>query len=120
MDDDHKKVYRISWQLFSEWYHADKDATEEEILDVVMDSNDVQATREQVRQRLFGGFFCADDPDAIHIMHYAGGYTYTGVNSDFLPEDRSKIWATLMEHNHEKMTLGSLFMEDYPGGNNDV
>jgi hypothetical protein len=111
-----RKAYRINWALLSEWYHVEKDVTEDEILDMIMDDFQAEATREQVKQRLFGGFFCAEDPNGVHIMHYTGGYTYLGRNDAYSPEDRLRIWKKALSANLEPMIEGSLFMEDYPGG----
>jgi hypothetical protein len=115
-----RKAYRISWALLSEWYHVEMDATEDEILDVIMDDFKAEATREQVKQRLFGGFLCAEDPNGVHIMHYTGGYTYLRCNDDYLPKDRLDIWNKILPENPEPMIEGSLFMEDYPGRDNGL
>lgn len=114
MEDEKKKVYLIHWGLLGEWWHADKDATREEIEKAVFDHMnvaDMRVTQKQVSQRIYGGFPC--DEGGQHFYHNTGQYTYTGVNWDATADDRKESWRKLIEGNSDQTIDTSMpFAED--------
>jgi len=113
--DTNEKVFCCSWGFLGEWWHVDKDATREEIVDAVYAHTQVDATKEQVAQRLYGGFPC--DEGGIHIYHSTGKYTYIGTNGDLDESDRSECWNKLISGNKDqfhKLDRTALFTENMP------
>jgi len=99
-----ERIVLADWASLSEWWCVDTDVTEDELAEAVyqhMSAGEiVQVTKEQVSQRLFGGFACKE-PNRCHVYHGTGHYTYCHQNSDMTPEERAEVWDTLYENNHD-------------------
>ena len=115
---DEKELPRmllVKWSMMSEWYCVADDVTEDELAAFV---TGVQATPEQIKQRLYGGFAC-ERKDRVHVFHNSGAYTYLGMNFNHTPEERQEDWERLMSlHEDQPFTHGTIFTHDAPGGNN--
>lgn len=107
------KAYLIQWGLLGEWWHVDDGATEDEVLDAILEWTKVRASREQIKQRLFGGFACGNHTGR-HVYHATGHYTYLGVNSDLLPGQRAEVWEHLKENFDQGFDRTALFAGDAP------
>ena len=53
------------------------------------------------RARLYGGFFCADHPDRVHVGYDTGAFTYTNpeMNTVLEPEERRAQYEKLIAKN---------------------
>jgi len=98
-----ERIICVDIKLLSEWYCVATDVTEDELAEHIyhnMANGEVLVTKKQVAQRLFGGFACKE-PDRCHVYHASGHYTYLYTNSDMTPNERTEVWDTLYENNHD-------------------
>lgn len=98
-------MMRVKWGLLGEWWCARADASEEECLAAFMQQSMAPVCdRELIRDRLFGGFPCGEDPSGRrHVYFAAGAYTYINptANECMSEEQRREWWARLIEENGE-------------------
>lgn len=98
-------IARVRWGLLGEWWCARADATEEECLAEMLraDLTAPVSDKELIRDRLFGGFECAEDKKRRHVYFATGHYTYLkpGANRPLSEEARREQWATLIKENGE-------------------
>lgn len=91
-------VIRIIWGLLGEWWCADINATEWEILAAI--DQRFSLGQELIRDRLYGGFACKF-PNRRHIHFSTGQYTYIGKNVLLDPEERLGKWKDLIDSSIE-------------------
>jgi hypothetical protein len=92
--------FRVKFGLLGEWWCAPANMSEADCLKAIVPETLVAATPEMIRERLYGGFGCAE-PSRRHIYHDTGAYTYLGENSHLDEAERRAQWGKLIEENGE-------------------
>jgi hypothetical protein len=119
---DHIKVLLINQTIFGGWFCIDKDLPEDEaltqIVDILQNGNTILEMpvqdKELVRDRLFGGFRCAEDNNRRHIYFALGNYTFCHpeMNRAHTQQDRDEDWTDLWNHSKpEDFIAGGPFCE---------
>lgn len=113
-------IQRVKWALLNEWWCAPLSATEDDIVSEIMEHFQAPgATRELVKDRLFGGFKCEHEGNR-HVCFSTGHYTYTGEGqSPMEPSVRAELWQKLIAENDASGNGGFIgggpFTGDAPG-----
>lgn len=111
---EENKIVCFCWRLLNEWWCANDDLTEDEIVEAISKHTLIDATNDQIKQRLFGGFKC-EESNRSHIFHDTGAYTYTQPNWDVDDDYRQRIWETLLEGNPADQIIDKgYFIQDRP------
>ena len=111
-------VVRVNWGLLGEWWCADINTTEEEILAAIQQRFSLDIGQELIRDRLYGGFKCTFS-NRRHIHFSTGQYTYLGTNRPLDPADRLEKWKELLDSSIEHLEDGGFiggpwFCKDAP------
>lgn len=105
---------RTRWGLLGEWWCVAPEATEEDCLTAIMaETISPVSDPALVRDRLYGGFHCQEEPGRRHVYFCTGQYTYLNPeeNRPLDEEERRKVWKDLCEANGEPGT--GLFTEPW-------
>lgn len=120
------KVYIIQQALLGGWFCIPDDMPEDTALTKIISLvNEREALLleipvsdpELVRDRLFGGFKCAEDENRRHVYFALGCYTFINSekNTPLSAENRKEIWDTLTAKEHKNNFCGGTnFTKDAP------
>jgi len=102
-------VLIVQAKLLGGWICVDERLPEDEALDKIMERmrnpksiiSPPTSDKELLRDRLFGGFECAEDTNRRHIYFAQAHYTFIHPESNvpMAIEDRAKVWEELKDNN---------------------
>lgn len=113
---DKNEIYPCNIGILGGWFCIHEDMPEEDALDYLWNKIKNGGTileiptddKELFRDRLFGGWSCADDPNRRHIYFAQSRYTFLGSSQNPLSDiDRKEIFQTLYEKNKKEHFIGS-------------
>lgn len=116
------KIYPVSMALLGAWFCIEITMSEQSIADflwdkIKYDNNILEIPTENkalFKDRLFGGFRCADDANRRHIYFALGYYTFLGgEQSPMSKKDRGSVFKELIEHNKSTWLGDGPFTNDY-------
>jgi len=122
-DPDDRTCYAGTWSLLAQWACVPVDLTEEEEQQFLEDarasmgSDFAACPLEYVRDRMFGGFLCPDNPNRRHVCYSTGSYSFLAAREGrFWPLDanrRAEIFAEIRTANADQPmpTPGGPFTE---------
>ena len=118
------EVYHLSAALLGGWFCVHEDMAEERAVDLMWDKIKNGGTileiptddKKLFKDRLFGGWQCADDPKRRHVYFAQAYYTFLGgPQTELSAKERQEIFKTLYEKNKKEQFIGSnKFMEACP------
>lgn len=100
-----KNVFRVSWGLLGEWWCCEEALSTDDVARVVLKEHDCAGwpapAAALIRDRLRGGFGCAEEEGRRHIYFGTGHYTYMNpeANTPLSAEEREGQWAELIADN---------------------
>lgn len=106
------RFYRSQFAVFGQWWCVAEDLTAQEQEEMVLflrsETFAKECPMEFIRDRLYGGFPCGNDPSRRHVYFALGSYSHTAASEgDFYPNDlRDEDWQTLCEKNSEHPWVG--------------
>ena len=110
MSELQPRFYRIKWGLLGEWWCVAEDLSpgeQDAMLDRARHDLMIQCPLDMVRDRMFGGFPCANGSDRRHVCYSTGHYCFSGDAQDRIGEgQRAEEWRKLLAANGEPPWLG--------------
>ena len=120
------EIYPMSTGIFGGWFCIHEEISEDEAVEHLWNKIKTGPTileiptddKELFKDRLFGGFMCADDSDRRHVYFALSYYTFLSREQESLSDDdRVGIFKMLIEKNPKSKQIDSnKFMKSYKEG----